>query len=617
MAPVQAVRSSGAERTRRTFVVLTAGRQEAMMRTIRRILPLSLTLLGCATAAPAAPRGDDLDAFVAAQMAQRHIPGLSLAIIQGGRIVEARAYGVTDPGGQVPVTTSTLFQAGSISKSVSALGALRLVEQGRLDLDADVNRTLTTWKVPSNAFTATKPVTLRGLLSHTAGLTVHGFPGYAVDVARPTLVQVLNGEPPANTAPIRVDTMPGAIWRYSGGGYTVMQQMIVDVTGKSFPEFMRETVLQPIGMAQSSFEQPLPRAMAAMTAGGQYGDLRPVKGRWHVYPEMAAAGLWTTPSDLARFAIEVQESYAGRSSKVISPAMTRRMLTVEKQGDGLGVFLQGAGPTLLFNHGGRDDGFDASLNALAETGQGLVVMINANDNSNMMNRLVGFVAKKYAWPALASTYVPPAASSVPVPAERLQAVTGRYEFSNNNMLTLGTMNGRLFIVSDGLPDEEFVAVSGDQFQSTDRDSRIRFVHDASGAVTALTWTRAGNTRTAPRIGPLVQTLGRQMDPDPAFTVRLDATLRAMTQGGAAVASAPALTPGAQRDFSRSPWPVVAGYVGVGYISGHSVAGRGLERHDHPVDRIAYYVLTTVEGRRALMVYITKDGLITDFDDVVD
>jgi CubicO group peptidase (beta-lactamase class C family) len=588
------------------------------MRIATRILPLSLALLGCASAAPSTPRGDDLDTFVAAQMAQRRIPGLSLAIIQDGRIVEARAYGVTEPGGSVPVSANTLFQAGSISKSVSALGALRLVEQGKLDLDADVNRTLTTWKVPSNAFTSAKPVTLRGILSHTAGLTVHGFPGYAVDVPRPTLVQVLNGEPPTNTAPIRVDTMPGAIWRYSGGGYTVMQQMLIDVTGTSFPELMRRTVLEPIGMTHSSFEQPLPPTLAAMTAAGQYGGLQPVKGRWHIYPEMAAAGLWTTPSDLARFAIEVQQSYAGRSSKVISPAMTRRMLTVEKQGDGLGVFLQGAGPTLLFNHGGRDDGFDASLNAFAETGQGLVVMINANDNSNMMNRLVGFVAKKYAWPALASTYVPPVASSAPIPTERIRSYTGRYELSNNNMLTLGTVNGRLFVISDGLPDEELVAVGEDQFQSMDRGSRVGFVRDASGAITALTWARPGSTaRTAPRIGPLVSALGRQMDPDPTFTVRLDATLRAMARGGAAVASAPALTPGAQRDFSGGPWPAVAGYVGVTYISAQSVAGRGLERHGHAVDRIAYYVLTTEGRRRVLLVHITKDGLITDFDDVDD
>ena len=589
-----------------------------MRTTIRRVVPLALALTGCATAAPGTSGSDDLDVFVAAQMAQRHVPGLSLAIIQDGRIVEARAYGVTDPGGHTPVTTSTLFQAGSISKSVSALGALRLVEQGRLDLDADVNRTLTTWKVPSNPFTAVKPVTLRGILSHTAGLTVHGFPGYAVDVARPTLVQVLDGEPPTNTAPIRVDTAPGAMWRYSGGGYTVMQQMIVDLTGEPFPDFMRRTVLQPIGMTNSSFEQPLPPAMAAMTAGGQYGNLQPVKGRWHVYPEMAAAGLWTTPTDLARFAIEVQEAYAGRSSKVISRAMTRRMLTAEKQGDGLGFFLQGTGPTLLFNHGGRDEGFDASLNALAESGQGLVVMINANDNSNMMNRLVAFVARKYAWPGVASTYVAPVAAAAPIAVERLRAIAGRYERSNNNMMTLGTLNGRLYVISDGLPDEEFVAVRDDQFQSVDRDVRLGFVRDASGAVTRLTWTMGGTTRTAPRVGPLVSSLARQADPDPALTARVDAAFRAMAPGGAASASAAALTPGAQRDFSRSgPWPAAVGYRGIAFVASERVAGRGLERHGSPVDRIAYYTLTTDSGQRGLMVHLTSDGLITDFDDVVD
>jgi CubicO group peptidase (beta-lactamase class C family) len=587
------------------------------MRTVRRIVTLALSLLGCATATPAAQRGDDLDAFVAAQMARRHVPGLSLAIIQDGRIVAARAYGVTEPGGSVPVTTATLFQAGSISKSVSALGALRLVEQGKLSLDADVNGALTTWKVPATAFTATKPVTLRGLLSHTAGLTVHGFPGYAVDVAVPTLVQVLNGTPPTNTAPIRVDTTPGALWRYSGGGYTVMQQLMIDVSGQPFPDYMRQAVLGPIGMTQSTFDQPPSGAFAAATAAGQYGHLQPVKGRWHIYPEMAAAGLWTTPSDLARFAIEVQESYAGRSSRVISSTMTRQMLTVEKNGDGLGFFLDGTGRTLVFNHGGRDDGFDASLNALAETGQGLVVMINANDNSSMMNRIVGFVAKKYGWPALVPSYVPPVASAEPLAPGRLQPFTGRYEFSNNNMLTLVAVNGRLFTMSGGLPDEEFVDVGGGRFASMDRDARLAFVRDAGGAITALTWTRGDNVRTAPRIGPLVRALGRQLDPDPAFTARLDATLRAMTRGGSAVATAPALTPGAQRDFSGGAWPVVAGYVGVGYISGHSVAERGLERHGHLVDRIAYYVLTTEGRRRALMVYITKDGLITDFDDVDD
>ena len=586
------------------------------MRIISRFLPLSLALLGCAAGALGTPQAEDLDTFVTAQMARRHVPGLSLAIIQNGRIVEARAYGVTDAGSGAAVTPSTLFQAGSISKSVAALGALHLVEQGKLTLDGDVNTTLTTWKVPASKFTSATPITLRRLLSHTAGLTVHGFPGYAMDAPRPTLVQVLDGTAPANTEAIRSDTAPGARWNYSGGGYTVMQQMMLDVTGQPFPEYMRQTVLAPIGMSRSSYEQPLPPDMAAATASGHYAGQKPVKGRWHVYPEMAAAGLWTTPTDLARFAIEIQQSFAGRSSKVISPAMTHRMLTEEKDGDGLGVFLQGTGRTLLFNHNGRDEGFDALLNAFAETGQGIVVMINANDNSRMTNRITAFVAKKYGWPT-ASSYAPPLMSAEPVPAERLTSYTGRYELMNNNMITFVTANGRLYSASDGLPDEEFIPVIGDRFASVDRNVRMAFTRDSAGAVTGITWTQGDRDRAVARVGPLVSLLPREPDPDPAFTARLVSTLRAMGQGGAAVASAPMLSVGAQRDFSRGPWPAVAGFRGVTYLGAQDVSGRALERHGHAVARIAYYTLTTESRQRTLLVYMTKDGLITDFDDVDD
>ena len=180
------------------------------------------------------------------------------------------------------------------------------------------------WKVPENKFTTTEKVTLRRLLSHTAGLTVHGFPGYDVAEPMPTVVQVLDGARPANTAPIRVDTTPGAIWRYSGGGFTVMQQMMIDVTGQPSRSSCRRRCSGPIGMTSSSFEQPQPSARAAQTATGYYADGSPVRGKWHVYPEMAAAGLWTTPTDLAKFAIEVQETLAGRGHGVISPAMARQ-----------------------------------------------------------------------------------------------------------------------------------------------------------------------------------------------------------------------------------------------------------------------------------------------------
>ncbi len=221
---------------------------------------------------------------LADRMAHYKVPGLSVAVINDGKIEWARGYGVVEKDGDKSVTADTLFLAGSISKPVAALAALRLVEQGKLNLDEDVNLKLKTWKVPENEFTKDKKVTLRGLLSHSAGLTVHGFPGYAVDAPMPTLVQILNGEKPANTPAIRVDIEPGSRWRYSGGGYTVMQQLLMDVTGKSFPELTRELVFAPAGMRQSTYENPLPKSLeaSAATAHGPSGDK--VKGRWAHLP---------------------------------------------------------------------------------------------------------------------------------------------------------------------------------------------------------------------------------------------------------------------------------------------------------------------------------------------
>ncbi|HTQ51080.1 MAG TPA: serine hydrolase domain-containing protein [Candidatus Acidoferrales bacterium] len=336
-----------------------------------------------------------LDDFITARMQQQHIPGLSLAIIQDGKIIKAKGYGFTDQSSRVPVTAHTLFLAGSVSKSVAAFGALRLVQEGQLTLDADVNTRLRTWKVPENKFTKDQKVTLREILSHSAGLTVHGFPGYARTASIPTLVQVLDGVKPANTPAIRVDTIPGSEWRYSGGGYTVMQQLMMDVTGNPFPKFMSDTVLQPLGMTNSTYEQPLPKDLAMLAATGYYASGRAVEGKWHVYPEMAAAGLWTTPSDLARFAIAIQQALAGKSNPVLSPATTRLMLTRQKANDGLGVFLGGRGQSLRFSHGGRDEGFDAFMVAYADTGQGAVIMINANDDSGASNKIIEAIAKEY------------------------------------------------------------------------------------------------------------------------------------------------------------------------------------------------------------------------------
>ncbi|HET9836808.1 MAG TPA: serine hydrolase [Candidatus Angelobacter sp.] len=312
------------------------------------------------------------------------IPGLSVAVVDDYKIVWAKGFGVTEYGGSTPVTTRTLFQAGSISKPVAAVGAMWLVERGKLQLDEDVNQKLKTWKVPENDFTKDQKVTLRRLMSHSAGLTVHGFPGYAVGGPLPNLVQIFNGKKPANTAPIRVDFVPGTKMRYSGGGVTIEQQLVIDVTGKPFPQFMQQTVLSKIGMTDSSYEQPLPAGRAAQTATGTRDDGMAVEGRWHIYPEMAAAGLWTTPTDLAKFGIEIALSKHGKANHVLSQKSVEEMLKpqVVAEGDGnehvgLAFFLEDKMPG-EFGHNGSDEGFQALLTMNSETGRGIAIMGNSD-----------------------------------------------------------------------------------------------------------------------------------------------------------------------------------------------------------------------------------------------
>jgi CubicO group peptidase (beta-lactamase class C family) len=323
-------------------------------------------------------------------------PGLSVAVVDGFKVAWAKAYGTTELGGTTPVSTQTLFQAGSISKPVAATGMLALVEAGKLSLDEDVNRKLKTWKVPENDFTKVQKVTLRRLASHTAGLTVHGFPGYDVDEKVPTLPEIFDGEKPANTAPIRVDLLPGSTERYSGGGVTIEQQVMMDVTGRAFPALMKELVLDKIGMRDSSYEQPLPPALRARTPTGTYRDGKPVHGKWHVYPEMAAAGLWTTPSDLGKFVIEIALSRQGKSNKVLSQKMTEEMLTPVLDQAGLGFFLAKDRPG-EFGHNGADEGFQALLVMNWQTGQGAAIMANSDNGLMVAPELLRSIAREYGW----------------------------------------------------------------------------------------------------------------------------------------------------------------------------------------------------------------------------
>ena len=587
-----------------------------MTRRFRSILLLCLSFaLPLTRTSGQSTRLDSLDAFVKAQMAMRNVRGLSLAIIKDGKIAAARAYGVVDDSTKVAVTTATLFQAGSVSKPVAALGALHLVDKGVLSLDGDVNAKLTSWKVPENRFTAGEKITLRRLLSHTAGLTVHGFPGYDVAGPVPTLVQVLDGAPPANTAPIRVDTTPGAIWRYSGGGYTVAQQLVIDATGQPFPRYMQTVVLGPIGMTSSSFEQPLPKERAALTASGYYADGTPVRGRWHLYPEMAAAGLWTTPTDLAKFAIEVQETLAGRGHGVVSQATARQYVTEQRDGYALGVGVYVTGKTLRFGHGGRDEGFDTLLDAGAESGNGVIVMINANDNSPMKDRIRAYVARVWKFSDSTTTLPAPAATvAARIDPKRLEAYSGYYELSENNMVALAgnPSISAIQVLSDGRPAEELLAMDSVRFGSSDRPFRIAFNVDG-GAVTGVTWALGEpRERRAVRLTPLPSSLQPRAEPDQALAARLATAFGALRTGGAALAGAPDVAPGTRKAFARGD-PSLGAFASATYLGEEDLAGRGIRRHGSEVARVRLYRMKTDRGDRFLMVHLTADGKVTDYD----
>src|SRR5258706_1119629 len=331
---------------------------------------------------------------ISERMAFHRVPGVSVAVIDKWQIDWARGYGLVEAGGTQPVTPDTLFQAASISKPVAAMAAIALVQRGKLSLDENVNSRLVSWKVPDNEFTKDQKVTLRRLLSHNAGLTVHGFPGYAADERLPTLVELLNGKNPANTKPISPDTVPGTELRYSGGGYCLLQQLMMDVTRKSFPDILQEIVFGPLRMSHSSYVQPLPssRSGAAAVAHNSRGE--PIKGKWHTYPEKAAAGLWTTPSDLARFAVELRKCRTGKSSRVLSTALAQQMLTPQMEETGLGIFMGGSGQTWRFMHGGANEGFRAVLVAYAETGWGAVIMANSDSGDALYEEILRSIARE-------------------------------------------------------------------------------------------------------------------------------------------------------------------------------------------------------------------------------
>jgi CubicO group peptidase (beta-lactamase class C family) len=431
---------------------------------------------------------------LSARMEHYKVPGMSVAVINDGKVEWAKGYGVKEVGSSDSVTASTRFQAASISKPVAATAALRLVEEGRLELDANVNDELKSWRVPDNAFTAKQPVTLREILSHTAGLTVHGFPGYAAGEKVPSTVDVLDGK--GNTDPVRVDTVPGTIWRYSGGGYTVAQLLVHDVTGEPFAAAMKRLVLDPLGMKQSTYEQPLPERLADSAAVAYRSGGKEVEGRWHTYPEQAAAGLWTTPSDLARFALGIRAAYMGEEGAILKQATAREMLTERMGGYGLGVAVEGAADTLRFSHGGANEGYRAFFVLHPSTGDGVAIMTNSDAGAALYMEAVRAVARVYDWP----DFRPETRTVVQVAPDVIEPYVGDYVLDQDFVIAITRDGGQLFASYPGQPKTPLLAESDTQFFPEGNALRLTFGRDGKGRVTHLVVHTGGQELTAKRRG---------------------------------------------------------------------------------------------------------------------
>lgn len=448
--------------------------------TARHIAQLEEAVLPLYTIQGQQPRTVSLQA----RMDSLNVPGVSIAVIKDGEIAWARAYGMADREEDRPVSTETLFQAASISKPVAALAALDMTEEGLIGLDTDVNTYLQSWQLPGNGFTENEKVTLRRILNHTAGTTVWGFPGYNRRDTLPTTVQVLSGE--GNTDAIEVFKEPGESWRYSGGGYTVMQLMLSDVAGKPFPQIMEERVLGPAGMDASTYRQPLPEAMHGNAASAYRSDGSKIDGNWHVYPEMAAAGLWTTPSDLARYVLEVQQSYAGREGTILDRETTVEMLTPGMNGHGLGPGI--SSDSLAFSHGGSNEGFRCIMIGYKDGSGGLVVMTNSDTGGRLMQEIVYTVSDLYGWPG----YKPPEKILADLETDQLERLTGTYQLEGIGEATVSLTDGRLTAEVPAI-GQSFILLpeSPTQFFMESDMTPVEFLEE-EGRVTGI--LVAGNTR---------------------------------------------------------------------------------------------------------------------------
>ncbi len=349
------------------------------------------------------PNHQGLDPFTMAELMDRlHVPAVSVAVIKDYKIHWAKAWGIADLTTAAPATTETMFQAASISKPIAAMASLKAIQDGKFTLDQDANTILKSWKIPPSDFLRDHPVTPRELMSHTSGTDDgFGFPGYPPAAPMPTIPQMLNGQSPSNVPKTTWARPPMTGSKYSGAAVMIEQLVLTDAVNKPFVEIMRDWVLGPIGMTNSTYEQPLPPSREKQAARAHSAAGKPMGAQWHVYPELAAAGLWTTPTDLAKFAIELQLELAGKSQRVLNQKTAQEMVTPVGVGPfAVGFIIEKDGEGWYFTHSGGNWGFQCDLYAHRSKGYGVAVMTNSDVGGRLCREIRDRVARAYEWDSL-------------------------------------------------------------------------------------------------------------------------------------------------------------------------------------------------------------------------
>ncbi|MEM1437034.1 MAG: serine hydrolase domain-containing protein [Pseudomonadota bacterium] len=375
------------------------------------------------------------------RMAHYGTPAISIAVITSGELAWARAWGSADRNGGRPVTTRTRFQAASISKPITALAALLLMESGQLDIDRPVQDYLRRWTLPATELTEGSPVTVRRILNHTAGLSVPGFPGYDPAGPVPTVLDVLSGR--GNTEAVRVGYAPGSAWQYSGGGYTVLQVLLEDVTGEPFAVLLDRLVLTPLEMRRSTFAQPPPAWFHAKAAVGYRADGERVAGGAHIYPEQAAAGLWTTPSELARYLLAVRISARGEAG-LLDRNTVGAMLKIGRNNHGLGPDVRKQVDGLRFGHDGGNAGFQSTMFLSLEQGYGAVIMTNSDTGFSLIGEMLQALARHYRWPG----FEPEIKQPIRLGQAALARYVGTYQLGERGRLFVEAGQGGLTVTAD-------------------------------------------------------------------------------------------------------------------------------------------------------------------------